>query len=63
MLRTLTVGNVSSKTKQERPMSNRIIRTVGLAIGIVYFIAFYEIAYRTARHQPRTTIPQITVAP
>ena len=44
-------------------MSNWIIRTAGLAIGIVYFIAFYEIASRTARHQPRPTIPQITVAP
>lgn len=44
-------------------MSNWIIRTAGLAIGIVYFIAFYEIASRTARHHPRPAIPQITVAP
>lgn len=39
------------------------LHALAAAFGIAYFVAFYELAARSARHQPRPTAQQITVAP
>lgn len=44
-------------------MQRHLDRAIGALVGIVLFIAAYDLAARTARHQPRHVGQQITVAP